>query len=313
MIPLLTCVCVLAAVAGLIWLRLPVESSPPQPATILFERVGAAPTAARIPRRLWSYWHDDEVPLVVRRCLENWRRHCPGWEVELVLGSSLHRHVDPALLPAGFARMTPARRSDWLRLYLLAHHGGVWVDASTILTESLEWMRAAQSESGAGYVGYYLDGFCTPGRPPVLESWCMAAPPDMPFVRAWLAELGRALAAGDEAYLDALRRQGRYERLVQRISRPAYLVVHICAQAVLDEGLPCRLLLWRAEDTAYFLQQVSHWRRLRLYRRLLAHPAPARPPRLMKLRGGERNKLEGYFAHHIYRSDSIVGRYLPEP
>ena len=310
MIPLLTCVCVLAVIAGILWLRRPVESSPPHPARILFESVGAAPTAARIPRRLWSYWHDDHVPLVVRRCLENWRRQCPDWEVKLVLGSTLHRHVDLARLPAGFEDMTPARRSDWLRLYLLARHGGVWVDASTILTESPEWMRAAQAETGAEYVGYYLDGFGTPGRPPVLESWCMAAPPGMPFVLAWHAELCRALEAGDEAYLATLRRQGRYERLVQRISRPAYLIVHICAQAVLDQGRPRRLLLWRAEDTAYFLQQVSHWRRLRLYRRLLAHPAPARPPRLMKLRGGERNKLEGYVAHHLYRSDSIVGRYL---
>jgi len=311
MVPVCLCACVLLAIAGLwLWLRQPVESTPLHPRTLLLEGRGPLPVETGIPRKLWSYWHDDEVPLVVRRCLDNWRCHCPGWEIRLVLGRSLHLHVDPTQLPADFERLSPARRSDWLRLYLLAHHGGVWVDASTILTESLDWLVEAQADSGAEYLGYYLDGFCVPGRTPVLDSWCMAAPPGMPFVRAWYAELCRALDAGDDAYLAELRRQGRYEYLVQRISRPAYLIVHICAQVVLDDGRPYRLLLWRAEDTAYFLQQMSRWRRFRLYRRLLAHPAPVRPPRLMKLRGGERNKLEGYFAHHLYRNDSIVGRYL---
>lgn len=293
------------------WLRQPVESAPCRPRVWLIEGGGPVHAGATIPRTLWSYWHEDRVPLVVRRCLDNWRRHCPGWEIRLIVGDDLLRHVEADDLPPDFERLTPARRSDWLRLYLLSRHGGVWIDASTILTESLDWLVAAQADSGAQYLGFYLEGFCVPGGTPVLDSWCMAAPPAMPFLVDWHAELGRALAIGDEAYLEALRRQGRYQRLVKRISRPGYLIVHVCAQVVLDTGRAYRLQLWRAEDTAYFLQQISHWRRFRLYRRLLAHPAPARPPRLIKLRGGERRKLEGYVAHHLYREGSIVARYLP--
>lgn len=291
------------------WLRRPVESQPAQPRTILLEGDGPV-AAARIPRRLWSYWHTDDVPLVVRRCLANWQRQCPGWDVQLILGSALPRHVEAGALPHGFEQLPPARRSDWLRLYLLARHGGVWIDASSILTESLDWIVDAQADSRAEYLGYYLEGFSMPGHPPVLDSWCMAAPPGMGFVEDWHRELCRALAVGDEAYLDALRHQRRDARILQRISRPAYLIIHVCAQVVLDTPRRYRLQLWRAEETAYFLQQMSHWRRLRLYRRLLAHPAPERPPRLIKLRGGERRKLEPYLARRLYRDDSIVGRYL---
>lgn len=305
----LTAMC-MAVVALWAWLRRPVESTPDAPHTILLPGAGPVAEDARIPRRLWSYWHSGDVPVVVQRCLANWRRLCPGWEINLVLGSELPRHVDPAALPAGFERLTPARRSDWLRLHLLARHGGVWIDASTILTGSLDWLVEAQAESRAEYLGFYLEGFCVPGRTPVLDSWAMAAPPGMPFVRAWAEELDRALAVGDEAYLDALRREGRYERLLQKISRPAYLIIHVCAQAVLDTGHPCRLQLWRAEDTAYFLQHASRWRRQGLFLRLLARPAPLRVPRLIKLRGGERNKLEAYVARGLMRRDSIAGRYL---
>lgn len=297
-------------IAAFAWLSRPVESCPEHPRVVLLPGDGRVPPDARIPRIVWSYWHSDDVPLVVRRCVENWRRMCPGWDVRLVLGSELHRHAGADGLPESFESMTPARRSDWLRLTLLERHGGVWVDASSILTASLDWMVEAQAESGAEYLGYFIDKYGEPGHPPVVDSWCMAAPPGMPFVRAWRAELCRALAMGDDVYLDALRREGRYGRLVQRIKHPAYLIIHVCAQAVLDAGRGWRLQLWRAEDTAYFLQHVSHWRRLRLYRRLLAQPAPARPPRLIKLRGGERRKLEGYLARGLYRRDSIAGRFL---
>ena len=312
MVVLLTCALLLLIASLLVrWLRLPVESRPDCPKVLLLEGDGHVVAHAQVPRILWSYWHCEEVPQVVRRCLSNWQRQCPGWEIHLIRGSALLDHVDPTAMPVDFDRLTPARRSDWLRLYLLSRHGGVWIDASTILTGSLDWLVDAQARTGAEFLGHYLEGFCTPGNRPVIDSWCMAAPPGMPFVKDWYDELCRALAAGDETYLDALRRQGRAERILQRISRPACLIVHVCAQVVLEAPRRYRIVLCRAEETGYFLQQVSHWRRLRLYRRLLAHPAPARPPRLMKLRGGKRSKLEAYVSHHLDRHDSIVGRYLP--
>lgn len=295
----------------LVWsLRRPVESCPAQPAIRLLERGHAEPVADAIPRRLWSYWHQGEPPLVVRRCVENWRRHCPGWQIELVSGATIARFVDPVSMPAGFERLTPARQSDWLRLSLLARHGGVWIDASTILTRSPDWLVEAQARSGAQYVGFYLQRYTRREEAPIVDSWCMAAPPHTRFVLDWLEELNHALVQGDDAYLDGLRRNGSFERLRQGIADPAYLIIHMCAQAVLEREAGHRLQLWCAEDTAYFLQHRSHWRRLRLYRRLLWHPAPGRASPLIKLRGGERRKLEPYLQRGLYRRDSIVGTQL---
>src|SRR5690606_27264734 len=189
----LTAMC-MAVVALWAWLRRPVESTPGAPHTILLPGAGPVAEDARIPRRLGSYWHSGDVPVVVQRCLANWRRLCPGWEINLVLGSELPRYVDPAALPAGFERLTPARRSDWLRLHLLARHGGVWIDASTILTGSLDWLVEAQAESRAEYLGFYLAGFCVPGRTPVIDRRPLAAPTGMPFVPAWAEEPERQLA-----------------------------------------------------------------------------------------------------------------------
>jgi hypothetical protein len=293
------------------WLRRPVESCPARPAAMLLERGDAAPLAAAIPRRLWSYWHQGEPPLVVRRCLANWRRQCPGWDIRLVRGDAPGDAFDAADLPAGFHQLTPARQSDWLRLALLRRHGGVWIDASTLLGASPDWMVEAQAASGAQYLGFYLQRYTQDAARPIVDSWCMAAPPGSAFVSAWYDEFVAALALGDAAYLDGLRRRGDFERLRQGIADPAYLLVHMCAQVVLDRAGGHRLQLWKAEDGPYFLHQRSRWRRPRLYWRLLLRRAPARLPALVKLRGGERRKLEPYLAHGRYMRDSIVGRLLP--
>jgi hypothetical protein len=306
---LLTAACLSVALL-LWWLRRPVASCPAQPDVRLLERGLAERVAEAVPQRLWSYWHQGEPPLVVRRCLENWRRHCPGWQIELITGRTIGQFIDPATMPAGFERLTPARQSDWLRLSLLARHGGVWIDASTILTTSLDWLVVAQAQSGAQYLGFYLQRYTQREGSPIVDSWCMASPPGTRFVTAWRDELCHALALGDDAYLEELKRAGRFERLRQGIADPSYLIIHMCAQAVLERGAGYRLQLWRAEDTAYFLQHLSHWRRLRLYRRLLWHPAPERAPPLIKLRGGERRKLEPYLRRGLYRRDSIVGMQL---
>jgi len=300
----------LSVVLLLWWLRRPVESCPATPHVQLLERGDAGSVTDPIPRKLWSYWHQGQPPLVVRRCLENWRRHCPDWQIELISAGSLARFIDPATIPAGFERLTPARQSDWLRLALLARHGGVWLDASSILTTPLEWLVEAQARSGAQYCGFYLQRYTQRPASPIVDSWCMASPPRTRFVLDWLEELRHALCLGDDEYLDILRRDGRFKRLRQGIADPAYLIIHMCCQVVLEREAGYRLQLWRAEDTAYFLQHCSHWRRLRLYRRLLWRTAPERSPPLIKLRGGERRKLEPYLRHAFYRRQSIVGTQL---
>jgi hypothetical protein len=307
---LLTLLIILAAAALLFWLSRPAESSPESPRILLHERGQAPVPTQAVPRILWSYWIGTHRPLVVQRCLANWTRHCRDWEIRLLGPENLARYVDTAELPPSFGQLTPERQSDWLRLYLLQRHGGVWIDASMILTRSMDWIIDAQRQSHAQYLGFYLQRYTQRPEAPIVDSWCMAAPPDSPFVCAWYRELGEALAIGDQAYLARLEDGGRLARLRQGIRDPAYLIIHMCGQVVLEREPDYRLQLWLAEDTAYFFQSRSRWRRLRLYRRLLLHPQPARTTPLIKLRGGERKKLEPYLRYRLYRRSSLVGRQL---
>ncbi len=308
----MTAVLLIAGIAAVfyVWLRRPAESAPASPRMLIHESGVAAPMTATIPRIIWSYWHGDTRPLVVQRCLANWRMHSRGWEIRLIGPKDFDEFVIAADLPPTFRALTPARQSDWLRLYLLQRYGGVWIDASTILTRSLDWMVEAQAESRAQYLGFYLQRYTQQADAPIVDSWCVAAPPASSFVTDWYRELCTALALGDEIYLGQLEAEGRMAGLRQGIRNPSYLIIHMCGQVVLARGAGHRLQLWLAEDTAYHFQHHSHWRRLRMYRRLLLHPQPLRPPALVKLRGGERRKLEPYLQRGFYRRSSLVGVQL---
>lgn len=271
---------------------------------------GAAPLAASVPRKVWSYWHDDQLPLVVRLCVDNWKALNPGYEVHLLSARTLADFLSD--IPATISRLGAAKQSDWIRLALLERHGGIWLDSSIILTAPLDWMLERQQATGAEYVGFYLDRYASSPVRPLVDSWCMAAPVGSPFIRDWLALFRAEVVDGETGdYLDALRAQGRFDDVVQKLGSPGYHTVHVCAQDLLQRHpARYRLLLLRAEDSAYAFQARSRWKRRRLYVHLLFNPIPNPCTPMIKLRGGERRKLEFYVRLNLLRRRSIAGRFL---
>ena len=56
-----------------------------------------------------------------------------------------------------------------MRLYMVSTYGGIWCDATVILTKSLDWMLTR-----ADFVGFHMDGWQSQGKPEavlVLELW----------------------------------------------------------------------------------------------------------------------------------------------
>ena len=132
------------------------------------------PVSTPIPRIIWAYWNGDSVPLLIQRCFDNWARLNPGYSLRILNDAQLPQYVPQ--LPGNLQQLPVAKRSDWLRLELLHRHGGIWLDASTILTEPLDWLLEQQQRSGADLVAYYLERYTRDLQVPVVENWLMAAP-----------------------------------------------------------------------------------------------------------------------------------------
>ena len=272
------------------------------PATVFLGPQANAQPRARadaIPRRIWSYWNTQTSDADVAQCIANWRTQCPDYEIHVLNGANLADHVPPEHLPPGFAQLHPTKQSDWLRLYLVRRHGGYWLDATTLLTQPLDWMDAARRAQGAEFVGFFLEGFTHDPRYPVVESWIFGAPAQTPFVGAWQEEFHHALIEqGTDAYLQALRSEPHAAQLLQGIADPQYLLIHVAAQRVLRRDNAFRLALFKAEDTAFFHQKAVGWKWYLLYPRLCLAAAQEPTAPLIKLRGGERRHFAELFELH---------------
>ncbi len=296
------------------WYRLRPRDLEPAPApvfTLHATGTAAAAQAARtaIPRILWSYWQGGTPPLLVQRCFDHWRRLHPHFEIRILDERGVLQYL-PAI-PAALDGASAAKRADWIRLELLRRHGGIWLDASTILTQPLDWVLQEQARTGADFVGYYLQQYTSVPDRPVVENWFMAAPPGSPFIEDLQREFTQeVIARTGEQYIAHLQAQGLYTQALQRIDMPAYLTMHLALQVILLRGGSYRLGLSPAESGPYFLHVQGRWRRAALKLRLLFMRVRGPLPPLIKLRSPDRRRLDDYLTQGLYLPDSVAGQWL---
>lgn len=264
----------------------------------------------QIPRIIWAYWHDDTPPLLVQRCIANWRALNPDYELRLLHPLNIAEHLDPDEFLSNYASLAEFRKADWLRLAVLRRYGGIWLDASLFLTRSLAWVTELQQTHGTDYVGFYNGEFTLDGKAPVPENWFMAAVPGSIFITDLCKEFEIALLAGEKAYLDALRTQGLYWQAVQNINMHEYLIMHVVASKLLAEDNSHRLCLLKAEESALFYLYALGRRNTRMYLNLALLKTRDRLPAVIKLRGGERNFFQRRLRLGLYFKHSIIGHFL---
>ncbi|MDR0227375.1 MAG: capsular polysaccharide synthesis protein [Burkholderiaceae bacterium] len=286
----------------------------PEPVRLPRTTPPAGGPSAEIPKILWTYWNQPQLDAFVQQCVGSWHRQCPDHRVIVVGPHNVLEHVDPGDLPAQFDQLHPTKQSDWLRLYLVARHGGYWFDATTLLTCPPDWMAAQNGPSGE-LTGFYLEGFTQDLRYPVIESWAFCAPAGSRFVSEWQKEFHQALVIeGTQAYLQRLRAQPDASAVLQRIPDPEYLLIHVTAQRVMRRMPDALLTLFKAEDTAFFYHSALRWKWYLLYPQLCLAPGPKVPAPIVKLRGGERRhftqllELHGGAAPHSLWSRALSSR-----
>lgn len=270
--------------------------------------------SAAIPKILWAYWQTTPPPAFIQACIANWRRFAPDHELRL-----LDRHsVAPWLgaLRADFDTLPAYRQADWLRIQLLARHGGIWMDASMLLTRDLGWLHEARERHAAEYVGFYIDRYTTRPELPIVENWFMASVPGSAFTAALAEAFDRALDDGAEALLQRLKSEGRHAAVVQALTEDfqRYLLMHVAAGDLLDrQPQAFRLALLRAEDGPYAWLAAVGWRKRHHYARLALTRAPKRLPPLIKLRGGDRAVAERNWLRGRWRAGSALIDLLGPP
>ena len=253
-----------------------------------------------IPRIIWTFWDgeggavaEERLPKVVRACVGTWRRLHPesaGWQVHIVSRANVHEYLPGLDLTKIKFADNPTRTSDFVRMHLVAAHGGFWVDASIMLTRSLEWFRQAAAASHANFVGYYIDGMMTRPDSPVVENWFFACTPGCEFMTRWRDEF---MTMNDFPDVEAYVRHVQRTTDLQKISPLDYLTNHVAAQKVLQTwpDLTRTMLLQKAEDGPFKYLHDHKWANQPALQSLCSD-ASARDSPIIKFRGIERGMLE---------------------
>lgn len=266
-----------------------------------------------IPKIIWSYWQQAPTPQLIIQCQANWKRFAPDHDIRILSKDSLLQWVSQESFTEAFDTLPAFRQADWIRLQLLKQYGGIWIDASTILTQNLDWVQHYQQESHSEYVGFYIEGLSNRPDQPILENWFMACIPNSQFIIDLVKEFDHALSIGGEKYLEELAAKNQLERAAQKLnpSTQRYLLMHVAASVLMDRNLAhYRLTLLRAEDSALGFHESLKWRKRQLYATLALLPCPKQLPVLVKLRGNDRRIFEKYLAKNWLNSNSFLANYL---
>lgn len=245
-----------------------------------------------IPKTIWTYWDDANPPELVTRCISKWRELHPGWRVEVLNRDAVKAYVPEVdIFSLKFADTAP-RRSDFVRLHMLAKYGGVWTDASIFPTKSVDWVREVGPYD---YVGYYRKGVTTRPEYPVIESWFFACPPGSNFVSKLRDEM---------MSMNRLAKESDYKKDVeargidiQNIPQPDYLNVYLSAQAVLQKQMTPdeirqKIYVKPSEDGPFKHAVTNDWDPAAAIRSL-CNTDKESLPEMIKIYGNERRAVEG--------------------
>lgn len=154
----------------------------------------ATPLPSAIP--VWMFWDGTTRPTLVDLCLINWRRWCHRSQYNfvpiLVTGQNLHEFVDVTAHECLGDTDKHALKSDFIRLMLLHRYGGLYMDATIIVTSPLDWLIGKNQDGHMIFQAMYnrrnMSRSC---RKPVVETSMLFSPPRHGIVAAWLGGLMR--------------------------------------------------------------------------------------------------------------------------
>lgn len=159
---------------------------------------------------VWTFWHSPIQPKIIRKCIENWELVGRCNDIRVLNNFSIYRWIPiTEIIKINSLGTQIQHKSDLIRLYLLKTYGGIWMDASTILTQKLySWLP------DDGVFCYKADRFSTKEHV-CIENYFIKAPPNHPFIIDWYEQCIKDFSdknynVNNKKYLDIIGKNGNY-------------------------------------------------------------------------------------------------------
>jgi SAM-dependent methyltransferase len=132
---------------------------------------------------VWLYW-EGELPEWIAQCQRTIRKHAPNAQILNAASFDVLWDRDRDIQ---ISHLLPAQRADFIRAFLLARHGGIWLDSDCLLMRRLDeiqdLLRRHDFVAHRDRQDYFPNGF-------------MAAPPGSEIAAAFYDRVRTVLRAG---------------------------------------------------------------------------------------------------------------------
>lgn len=256
-----------------------------------------------IPKIIWMYW-EGELPLFVEKCVENIKNKNPRYQVNFLTPETIRDfcNIDVSHLK----HATPQQKADLIRFDLIYQYGGIWLDASTIIYESFDWIQVLVSKNKTNSFAYYRAKNTTNLNFPVLENWLLASTAKNYFFKEWFDELYIAIKLSPKVYIQKIKQtNANYQDLFQEIGRLEYLVAYVACQKIMRENFLSMTLI-NCDKNAFFYQVKNKWVKEKVLIDMAINYPPTEKPKLIKLAGKERGILSQYYTRGMYIKGSLL-------
>jgi len=263
--------------------------------------------SADIPKIIWLYW-EGNMPELVEKCMQHIKALHRDYEVHILNPGNVQNFCSFDLNQIIIKNATPQQRADLIRLNLIYEFGGIWLDASTLVYEKLDWINTLVKIHHCQCFSYYRAKNTTKINYPVVENWLIASVPKNLFYKYWFDGLIKAIEIGPKLYIKNLRKQTNHAEIFQEIGRPEYLIAYIVCQQVMRE-YKASMVLINCDKNAFLYQVKNEWIKEKIAITLAIDQAPNLGPYLIKLAGKERKILSHIFLKKRYLYDSLLANF----
>jgi hypothetical protein len=135
--------------------------------------LGKVPLQNNVPKQIWICWWDglDDMPPLVRACFNSVKKNAGENNINFITKYNFHEFIaiaDHVLEKFASNIITKTHLSDILRMALLAKYGGLWLDATilvtkTIIIEDKSFFTIKKKYGGEDIPRQRWTGFCISG------------------------------------------------------------------------------------------------------------------------------------------------------
>lgn len=95
-----------------------------------------------IPKIIWTYWDNPEIPEFIKDCINTWKKYCKDdWSIMILNKNTIKLFLQEDIdFPKTVWYHLAPHQSDMFGVSLINKYGGVWMDANIIMLNSIDFI-----------------------------------------------------------------------------------------------------------------------------------------------------------------------------